>query len=126
MQRRVFSQCEKSRIRVQRRRQLETHATSSPLVRSGGRGILCVFYLCLFASVLIAVRIHHSMIDPAARLGVGLDSPSLSERAGFLVARSSSLRSPRQRIKEGKNLSYSAEVRWGMARCYIPVSWPIW
>ena len=54
MQRRVFSQCEKSLTRVQRRRLLETHATSSPLIRSDGCGILRVFYLCVFAFVLIA------------------------------------------------------------------------
>ena len=64
-----------------------------------------------------------SFDDPAAWLGVGLDSPRLSERA-ISIARASSSRSPHQRIKEGKNPSYSDEVRRGLARHYILVSCP--
>ena len=59
----------------------------------------------------------------AEALGVGLDSPRLSERA-ISIARASSPRSPHQRIKEGKNPSYSDEVRRGLARHYILVSCP--
>ena len=85
--------------RVLYHRQSEPHAT---LLLSSGRVVpdphplLYVLFLSI-ASVLIA-----SLDDPAAWLGVSLDSPSLSECVIYM-ARSSSSRSSHQRINQGKN-----------------------